>query len=54
MVTMNNAQDPYELDEDVLGKNMQEENDEIESNGRREKITPQNLVETINDRLIKA
>ena len=28
MVTMNDAQDPYEHDEDVLGENMEEENAE--------------------------
>ena len=56
MVTMNDAQDPYEHDEDILGENMQEGNVETESNGRREHTTFHNLVETMrsfNERLIK-
>ena len=56
MVTMNDAHDPYEHDEYVLGYNIKYENYEIESNGRREQITPQNLVETMisfNERLMK-
>ena len=54
---MNDAHDPYEHDEYVLGENMQEENVETKSNGRREKITPQILVEimvSFNEILIKA
>ena len=47
MVTMNDGKAPYEHVEDVFGENMQEENVEIESNGRREQITPHNLVETM-------
>ena len=47
MVTMNDAQDPYEHDEDFLGENMQEENVDIESNGKRDQITTQNLVKTM-------
>ena len=54
---MNDVEDPYENDEDVLGENMQEEIVETKSNGRRDQITPQNLVETMisfNERLMKA
>ena len=40
MVTINDAQNPYEHYEYVLGENMQEKNAKTESNGRREKITP--------------
>ena len=44
---MNDAHDPYEHDEDVLGEKMQEEKTETQSNGRKEQITPHNLVETM-------
>ena len=35
MMIMNDAQDPYELKADAMGENIQVENVEIESNGRR-------------------
>ena len=47
MVTINDAQYPYEHDEYVLGHNMQNKNAYTESNVRREKTTHKNLVETI-------
>ena len=37
-VTMTDAQDPYEHDEDILGENIQEGNDETKANGVREHI----------------
>lgn len=56
MVTMNEAQHPYEHEEDVLGQNEQVGNDKTKSNGIREEITPPSLIETIrsfHERLIK-
>ena len=44
---MNDANDPYENDEDFIGENMQEENVETMSNVEREKIAPENLVKTM-------
>ena len=44
---MNDVEDPYENDEYVLEENTQEENTKTKSNERREKINPQNLVETM-------
>ena len=40
---MNDAQDPYEHEEDVMGENVQVGNAETDSNGRRFKNTPQIL-----------
>ena len=37
---MNDAQDPYELEEDAMGENVRVGNDETESNGRRNQETP--------------
>ena len=53
---MNDSHNPYEHDEDVLGENMQEGYAKTKSNGRREEITPKNLIETMksfSERLIK-
>ena len=33
--SMNDAQDPYELEEDAMGENIRFGNSEIESDGRR-------------------
>lgn len=35
MVTMDDSQNPYRYDEDVLGENLQEGNVETKFNGRR-------------------
>ena len=37
---MNDAQDPYEHEEDVMGENIHVGNAETESNGRRLQETP--------------
>ena len=47
MVTRNDAHDSYEYEEDIIGENMQEENKRTRSNGRREQITIENLMETM-------
>ena len=44
---MNDAQDPYELDEDAMGENIQVENAKTESNGRRYQETPSDIVATM-------
>ena len=38
---MNDAQDPYEFEEDAMGENVRAGNDKTESNGRIFKILPQ-------------
>ena len=38
--SMNDARDPYDLEEDAMGKNIRVGNDEIESKGRRHQDTP--------------
>ena len=40
---MNDAQDPYEFEEDAMGENVKVGNDETESNGREIKRLPQIL-----------
>ena len=57
MVTLNDSQDAYEHEQDFLGENGQVGNAKMESNGRRQKITPLDLVKNMrrfNERLIKA
>ena len=44
---MNDAQDPYEHEEDVMGENIRVENAEIESNGRRFQDTPPDFTATM-------
>ena len=64
---MNDAQDPYEHEEDVMGENIRNGNAETESNGRRFQDTPPDFVATMrslrvetksyredNERLVKA
>ena len=64
---MNDAQDPYEFEEDVMGENVRVGNDDIESNGRRNQETPPDIVATMrslrvelqickedNERMLKA
>ena len=64
---MNDAQDPYEPETDALGENIQVENAETESNGRRNQETPLDIAATMrsltvelqscrkdNERMIKA
>ena len=64
---MNDAQDPYEHEEDVMGENICVGNAETESNGRRFQETPQDFAATMrslrvemqsyredNERLVKA
>ena len=64
---MNDAQDPYEHEEDVMGENIQVGNAETESNGRRFQDTPPDFAATMrslrvemqsyradNERLVKA
>ena len=40
---MNDAQNPYEHEEDDMGENIRVRNDEKESKGRRFQVTPQIL-----------
>ena len=40
---MNDAQDPYEFEEDAMGENVRVGNDETKFNGRRFQDTPQIL-----------
>ena len=64
---MNDAQDPYEFEEDAMGENVRVGNDETESNGRRNQETPPNIATTMrslrvelqscredNERMLKA
>ena len=44
---MNDAQDTYEHEEDVMGENIRVGNSEIESNGRIFQDTPPNFVATM-------
>ena len=44
---MNDAQDPYEPETDAMGENIQVENAEIESNGRRNQETPPAIATTM-------
>ena len=44
---MNDAQDPYDFEEDVMGENVQVGNDDIESNGRIFQETPSEVATTI-------
>ena len=44
---MNDVQDPYEHEEDVMGENFRVGNAETESNGRRFEETPPDLVATM-------
>ena len=44
---MNDAHDPYENEEDVMGENIRVGNSEIESNGRRFQDTPPDFAATM-------
>ena len=44
---MNDAQDPYEFEEDAMGENFKVGNDETESNGRRNQVTPLDIASTM-------
>ena len=44
---MNDAQDPYELEADAMGENIQVENVETKSNGRRNQETPLDIAATM-------
>ena len=44
---MNDAQDTYEHEEDVMGENIHVGNAETESNGRRFQDTPPNFAATM-------
>ena len=44
---MNDAQDPYEFEEDAMGKNVRVGNDKTDSNGRRFQDTPSNFAATM-------
>ena len=48
---MNDVDDPFEAKIDAMGENIHVKNVEIESNGRRNKITPPNIVEMAMRRL---
>ena len=65
--SMNDAQDPYEHEEDAMGENVRVGNVETESNGRRFQDTPLDFVATMrslrvemqsykedNERLVKS
>ena len=43
---MNDAQDPYEFEEDAMGENVRFGNDETESNGRIFQDTPLDIAVT--------
>ena len=64
---MSDAQDPYEPETDAMGENIQVENAETKSNGRRNQETPPDIAATMrilrvglqscredNERMIKA
>ena len=64
---MNDAQDPYEFEQDAMGENVRVGNDETESNGRRNQETPPDITTSMrslrvefqsyredNERMIKA
>ena len=64
---MNDAQDPYEFEENAMGENVRVGNDETESNGRRFQDTPPDFAATMrslrvdlqscredNERMLKA
>ena len=44
---MNDAQDPYEFEEDAMGQNVRVGNDETESNGRICQDTPPDFAATM-------
>ena len=44
---MNDAQDPYEQEEDAMGENVRVGNAETESNGRRFQDSPPDFVATM-------
>ena len=44
---MNDAQDPYEVEEDAMGENFRVGNDETESNGRIFQDTPPYFAATM-------
>ena len=44
---MNDAQDPYELEEDAMGENVGVGNEETESNGRRFQDIPPDFAATM-------
>ena len=44
---MNDAQDPYEHEEDAMGENVRVGNDDLESNGRRFQETPPDIAATM-------
>ena len=44
---MDDAHDPYDLDKYSIGENIQVENPEIESNGRRNQETPPDIATTM-------
>ena len=43
----NDAQDPYEFEEDAMGQNVRVGNDETESNGRRNQEIPPDIAATM-------
>ena len=64
---MNDAQDPYDFEEDVMGENVRVGNDDTYSNGRRFQDTPPDFAATMrslrvdlqscrenNERMLKA
>ena len=64
---MNDAQDPYEFEEDAMGENVRFGNDETKSSGRRFQYTPPDIAATmrilrvelqsyreVNERMIKS
>ena len=44
---MNDAQDPYEFEEDAMGENVRVRNDETESSVRRFQDTPPDFAATM-------
>ena len=47
MIIMDDAQDPYDPKTDAMGENIQVENAETESNGRRNQETPPDIAATM-------
>ena len=50
---VNDAHDPNEFEEDAMGENVRVENDETESNGRRNQETPPYIAATMRSPTMK-
>ena len=50
---MNDAQDPYELEMDAMWENIQVENAETKSNGRRNQDIPLDIATTMRSLMVE-